>query len=155
MMIFCTQVFFSHTRPEINIKGTVSRDFLYSVLSPNNSSWSHQRCSGAIFIFFASWLSCKHFKMTPWYLGHRGVAPKTFSQENFQICMPGSLDSPVHRTPRILTHKAVKSLDSQVLRTPGSLDSMVLRTPGNRCIGHWGSHFNMLISQPRSKKNQN
>jgi len=30
-------------------------------------------------IFFASWLSYKHFKMTPRCLGHRGVTPKTFS----------------------------------------------------------------------------
>jgi len=48
-------------------------------------------------------------------------------------------DSPVHRT--------LGSLDSPVLRTPGSLDSLVNRTPG--------IHFRMLLTQPRSWKNQN
>ena len=58
---------------------------------------------------------------------------------------PGSLDSPVLRT--LLDFQLVKFCDSPVLRTPGSLDSPVHRTPG--------SHFKMLITQPRSKKNQN
>ena len=48
-------------------------------------------------------------------------------------------DSLVHRTPG--------SFDSPVHRTPGSFDSPVHRIPG--------SHFKMLITQLRSKKNRN
>ena len=91
---------------------------------------------------------------------------------------PGSLDSPALRT--LLDFQRVKycnspvlrtpgSLDSPVLRTPGSLDSLVLRTPGSlhslvhRTPGSLDSpvhrtprsHLKMLITQLKSKKNQN
>ena len=72
-----------------------------------------------------------------------------------------------------MTHKVLKSLDSPELRTPGSLDSPVPRTPGSldspvirtlldfQRVKFWdspvhripGSHFKMLITQPRSKTN--
>jgi len=67
------------------------------------------------------------------------------SHDSTVLRTPGSNDSPVLRT--ILDFQRVKYCDSPVLRTPGSLDSPVHRTPG--------SYFKMLITQPRSKKNQN
>ena len=47
------------------LKGTVSRDFLYSVFSPKQLLLVPLEMSLGRFDFFPSWLSYKHFKMTP------------------------------------------------------------------------------------------
>ena len=65
------------------LEGTVSQDFLYSVFSPKQLLLVPLEMPLGHFDFFASWLSYKHFKMSPRCLGHWGVAPKTFSKEKF------------------------------------------------------------------------
>jgi len=75
----------------VSFKGTVSRDFLFSVFSPKQLLLFLLEMSYGRFDFFAYWLSYKHFKMTPRCLGHWGVAPKIFSKEDFsnmsELCL--------------------------------------------------------------------
>ena len=67
-----------HVKEKLSkFRGTVSRVFCILFFPQHSSSWSHQRCPRAVLIFYASWPSYKHFKMTPQCLGHLGVAPKT------------------------------------------------------------------------------
>ena len=61
------------------IKGTVSRDFLHPIFFINQFILIPLEMSMGHFDFFAFWLSYRHFKMIPRCLGHRGVAPKSFS----------------------------------------------------------------------------
>jgi len=110
-------------------------------------------------------LKVRRNKMTPRYIGHRGVLTPwylilfwIFTGSSLQLSpvlrTPGSFDS---STLRLLDFQQINNCDSPVLRTSGSLDSRVLRTPGRLtlwCIGHW-SHFKMLITSPRSKNYQN
>ena len=67
---------FSHImylRVYFTLKRQSHEIFLVSFFFPNSSSWSHLECPRAVLIFFASWLSYKHFKMTPQCPMHRGV----------------------------------------------------------------------------------
>ena len=47
------------------LKGQSHKIFCSWLFPPNSSSWSHQICPRAVLIFLASWLSFKHFNMTP------------------------------------------------------------------------------------------
>ena len=89
LSFYFTSIFGEWTRgilANCPFKGTVSRDFLYSVFFPNNSSWSHWRYPRAVSIFFASWLSYKHFKMTSWCPMYRGVnTPQCFVRQNSPV----------------------------------------------------------------------
>ena len=93
--------------------------------------------------------------LIPWYIGNGGVLTHKVlkSLDSPVLRTPGSLDTPVLRTildfQRVkicdsLVHRTLESFDSLVNETQGSLDSPVHRTPG--------SHFKMLITQPKSKK---
>ena len=68
----CTYLPIFMNSPHSLLKGTVSRDFLYSVFPPKQLLLVPLEMSWGSF-FFASWLSCKHFKMTPRCPMHWGV----------------------------------------------------------------------------------
>ena len=64
------------------LKGTVSQDFFAPVFFFNQLILTYKRCPWAVLIYSEFSQSFCTFKMTPWYLGNWGVAPKFFRLRN-------------------------------------------------------------------------
>jgi hypothetical protein len=130
------------------LQGGSHKIFFCSVFPPNGSSWSHLRCPRSVLVFFASWLRCKHIKMTP----PVSYAPVPWGPKYHRV-----------ETPRCPKYLGVKTLDCFVSQNPGCpmyrgvetswhtylkifltesfwCDSSVSQVPG--------SHFGMLITWP-------
>ena len=123
----------------IPLKGQSHEIFCTRFFPPNSSSWSH-------LIFLASWLSYRHFKMTPWCPVHwRVETPR----------------GPMYRgvkTPRCPMYRGVTKLDPlkiqkspkyQRVETPRCPRYRELGLPGVLCTGESRLFSTLWVKTPR------